>query len=63
MDIRLPLLPRAAALAGKINDLITTGTAPDIRQHGADVDVVELFELETVDRDDRDLSTSISSRR
>ena len=33
--------------------MITTGTAPECRQHGADVDVVEFLELEPVDGDDR----------
>ena len=41
------------AVAGKISDLITTGTAPETVEHGADIDVVERLEFEPVDRNHR----------
>ncbi len=46
-----PTLPRAA-VAGKIRDLITTGTAPEVSRSCANVDVIELLQFEPVDRND-----------
>src|SRR5262245_50672120 len=47
----LPFLPRRGG-HGKDQRLDHDRHRAGVRQHGADVDVVELLELETVDRDD-----------
>ena len=54
---------RRRTLPGKISDLITTGTAPELSSMRADVDVVELLEFEPVDRHHRRSSSFISSCR
>ena len=51
MNVRLPFSACCGA-GGKDQRLDHHGYRAGHRQHAADVDVVELFELETVDRDD-----------